>query len=323
MSQQSNYGATEVAVAAVAPAAATPGRARGLVLALALCAGGALFAVAGPGPSPRLRGTQLDTFWTTMGGVLSQVETDANGLEHVIATLENGERVPVCSSGTTDSYGNCVDEGCTSWFDGCNTCNVGTDGALGCTRMFCEKENLGEAKCLDATEPDIVGGPTGDAKQDACCGGGSACGWTYCETLDKCVQEWETPCPKAPAAEPGVVNYFDTVAKQANTDCTGGESVGVNCAGGTPLSTEDKFSGSGEDMGEAVPTSTATTVEAANAADKEAPSTKTPIINTAAGPSTQSESDCTGSGCIYTTGGAKSRGTTGAGKGPEGMGVSD
>ena len=67
----------------------------------------------------------------------------------------------------------------------------------------------------------------------------------------------------------------------------------------------------------------ATTVEAANAADKEEPSTKTPIINTAAGPSTQSESDCTGSGCIYTTGGAKSRGTTGAGKGPEGMGVSD
>ena len=100
-SQQSRYGAIEVAVAAEAPAAATPGRARGLVLALALCAGGALFAVAGPGPSPRLRGTQLDTFWTTMGGVLSQVETDANGLEHVIATLVNGERVPVCPSGIT------------------------------------------------------------------------------------------------------------------------------------------------------------------------------------------------------------------------------
>ena len=49
-----------------------------------------------------------------MGGVLSQVETDANGLEHVIATLENGERVPVCPSGITDSRGNCVDEGCAS-----------------------------------------------------------------------------------------------------------------------------------------------------------------------------------------------------------------
>ena len=26
--------------------------------------------------------------------------------------------------------------------------------------------------------------------------------------------------------DPGVVNYFPTVAKQANTDCGGGESVG-------------------------------------------------------------------------------------------------
>ena len=322
-SQQSKYGAVEVAEA---PAAATPKR-RGVVIALCLV-GGALFAVAGPAKSPRLRGAlQLDQYWTQMGGVLSQVETDpTTGLEHVIATLVNGERVPVCSSGITDSYGNCVDEGCASWYDGCNTCNVGTDGALGCTRMFCEKENLGEAKCMDATEPDIVGGPTGDPKQDACCGGGSACGWTYCESQGKCTQVWECDDPPAASStptDPGVVNYFPTVAKQANTDCTGGEGVGVNCKGGKTLSTEDNFSGSGEDMGEAVPTSTATTVEAANAADKEEPSTKTPIINTAAGPSTQSESDCTGSGCIYTTGGAKSRGTTGAGKGAEGMGVSD
>ena len=236
--------------------------------------------------------------------------------------MENGERVPVdCPSGITDSNGNCVDEGCASWFDGCNTCVVGTDG-LGCTLMACPE--LGEAKCMDATEPDIVGGPTGDAKQDACCGGGSACGWTYCESLDKCVQEWETPCPPASTAtEPGVVNYFDTVAKPANTDCNGGESVGVGCASGTTLSTENEYSGKGEDMGKGVKTSTATTVEEANAADK--PSTKTPIINTAAGPSTQSESDCTGSGCIITTGSAASRGTTGAGQGsvPAGMGVSD
>ena len=69
------------------------------------------------------------------------------------------------------------------------------------------------------------------------CGGGSACGWTYCEALDKSVQEWETPCPPASTAtEPGVVNYFDTVAKPANTDCNGGESVGVGCASGTTLS---------------------------------------------------------------------------------------
>ena len=44
----------------------------------------------------------------------------------------------------------------------------------------------------------------------------------------------------------------------------GGESVGVNCAGGTPLSTEDKISGEGETVGD-LPVSTATTVEGANA----------------------------------------------------------
>ena len=155
---------------------------------------------------------------------------------------------------------------------------------------------------MDATEPDIVGGPTGDAKQDACCGGGSACGWTYCESLDKCVQEWETPCPPASTAtEPGVVNYFDTVAKQANTDCTGGEGVGIGCASGTTLSTENEYSGEGESTGEAVKHSTtATTVEAANAADKE-PSTKSPIINTAGGVASQSGGRA--SDGIYTTGG--------------------
>ena len=156
-------------------------------------------------------------------------------------------------------------------------------------------------------------------------------GWTYCEPLDKCVQEWETPCPSvevgnattlpAPATTPGVVNYFPDaqVAAQANTDCTGGEGVGIGCASGTTLSTENEYSGKGESTGEAVKHSTtATTVEAANAADK--PSTKTPIINTAAGPSTQSESDCTGSGCIITTGGVAAP-RDGAGPTVDGMGI--
>ena len=148
----------------------------------------------------------------------------------VIATMENGERIPDCPSGNTDSYGNCVDEGCASWFDGCNTCNVDTNGVLACTRMACGK--VGDAKCMDT--PQIVGGP-GDDDHD-CCGGGSACGWGWCEAQGKCTQVWECePDPTievgnattlpAPATTPGVVNYFDTVAKQANTDCNGGESV--------------------------------------------------------------------------------------------------
>ena len=224
MSEQSQYGAIE----AVGTPAAAPSKRRGVVLALCLLAGGALFAVAGPAKAPRLRGSlQLNTFWTMMGGTLSQVETDAEGLEVVIATMVDGERVPVDS-------------------------------------------------------PPIVGGP-GDDDHD-CCGGGSACGWGWCEAQGKCTQVWECePDPTievgnattlpAPATTPGVVNYFPDaqVAAQANTDCTGGEGVSPGCAGGTPLSTEDQFSGSGEDMGEAVPTSTATTVEGANAPTKSRP----------------------------------------------------
>ena len=53
MSQLSKYGAVE---AIDAPAAATPKR-RGLIIALCLCTGGALFAVAGPAKSPRLSGS--------------------------------------------------------------------------------------------------------------------------------------------------------------------------------------------------------------------------------------------------------------------------
>ena len=273
MSEQSKYGAIETP--ATATAAATPKR-RGLIIALCLCTGGALFAVAGPGASPRLRGAQIR-----------------------LHGLVNGESVPVdCPSGITDSYDNCVDEGCSSWHDGCNTCNVGTDGALGCTRMFCEEPGAG--KCMD--KPQIVGGP-GDDDHD-CCGGGSACGWGWCEAQGKCTQVWECePDPTievgnattlpAPATTPGVVNYFDTVAKQANTDCNGGEGVGIGCASGTTLSTENEYSGSGETTGEAVKHSTtATTVEGANAADK--PSTKAPIINTAGGVASQSATNAGG-----------------------------
>ena len=53
MSQLSKYGAVE---AIDAPAAATPKRS-GLIIALCLCTGGALFAVAGPAKAPRLRGS--------------------------------------------------------------------------------------------------------------------------------------------------------------------------------------------------------------------------------------------------------------------------
>ena len=56
-----------------------------------------------------------------------------------------------CTSGIRDYYGNCVDEGCASWYDGCNTCDVreAADGTLDvCTEMYCETPE--EPRCLDA-----------------------------------------------------------------------------------------------------------------------------------------------------------------------------
>ena len=48
-----------------------------------------------------------------------------------------------------DSYGNCVDDNCRSWYDGCNTCMVSENGMLGCTRMFCQ--NPRKAFCRSYT----------------------------------------------------------------------------------------------------------------------------------------------------------------------------
>ena len=37
---------------------------------------------------------------------------------------------------------NSIPSNCASWYDGCNTCMVNTDGSLGgCTRMMCFTEN--------------------------------------------------------------------------------------------------------------------------------------------------------------------------------------
>ena len=40
-----------------------------------------------------------------------------------------------------------VDDGCVSWFDGCNNCIVMDNGGLACTGMYCE-EALDKPYCL-------------------------------------------------------------------------------------------------------------------------------------------------------------------------------
>ena len=51
--------------------------------------------------------------------------------------------------------------------------------------------------CPDSCERnhiDVVGGPDGSGEKN-CCGGGSACGWAWCEAEGKCTQVWDCPIP--------------------------------------------------------------------------------------------------------------------------------
>ena len=45
-----------------------------------------------------------------------------------------------------DYNGNCIDDNCKIWYDGCNTCRVSKNGLL-CTRMYCIQP--GKSECQD------------------------------------------------------------------------------------------------------------------------------------------------------------------------------
>jgi len=45
-----------------------------------------------------------------------------------------------------------IPEGCTSWYDGCNTCSVGEGELSACTMMYCTPEVMKEPKCLKYAE---------------------------------------------------------------------------------------------------------------------------------------------------------------------------
>ena len=47
-----------------------------------------------------------------------------------------------------DAYGNCITNGCQTWFDGCNSCQIGKNGIyIACSRMFCKIPQ--NAECRD------------------------------------------------------------------------------------------------------------------------------------------------------------------------------
>lgn len=53
----------------------------------------------------------------------------------------------ICST-FRDTWGNCIEEGCNQWFDGCNSCSVDDNTLISCTEEVCFRPDT-EARCLD------------------------------------------------------------------------------------------------------------------------------------------------------------------------------
>jgi len=54
-----------------------------------------------------------------------------------------------------DSWGNCVDEGCNSWNDGCNTCDVNDNILENCSENVCYTKPSQAGNCMDDVQPEI------------------------------------------------------------------------------------------------------------------------------------------------------------------------
>ena len=68
----------------------------------------------------------------------------ANTMGPMIADAP-GTCLPICNT-IRDNWGNCVDDGCEHWYDGCNQCNI-VNNILECTEKMCY--NAQGSHCMD------------------------------------------------------------------------------------------------------------------------------------------------------------------------------
>ena len=64
--------------------------------------------------------------------------------------------------------------------------------------LACARVAAGVMDALDikaVCEVPADGGPRKIYQLKNCCGGGSACGWAWCEAENKCTQVWDCPVP--------------------------------------------------------------------------------------------------------------------------------
>lgn len=110
------------------------------------------------------------------------------------------------NSSTRDFYGNCIENGCRKWYDGCNICLVSETGKLGCSRKFCR--NGETPKCLSnvnnmITSPQIDNSKKSLKKYEIC--------YRFCENNSNFINK-KNLCPT------------DTVCKQVDNNVIGFDS---------------------------------------------------------------------------------------------------
>ena len=91
----------------------------------------------------------------TCGGFMpyNMIGHCGNGLECVynmgpMVADAPGTCMPLCST-FRDPWGNCVEEDCNSWNDGCNTCDVNTNTLENCSENVCYMKPSQQGQCMD------------------------------------------------------------------------------------------------------------------------------------------------------------------------------
>lgn len=181
----------------------------------------AVFAILGAIVWVSYRSMVVPTDINLVGSEVStqKLVTDANGCYYqpVQCVSAPCEPIKVCPTNTT--VNNRIPLGCTSWFDGCNTCSVVNGVATGCTKMACKVDpnNPPKPYCRAYGEDAPVPVPTSVPEPVICAQDMYACpgGVMVRRTGPKCEFICPTPAPTSTAvpspsvapSKPGIATF--------------------------------------------------------------------------------------------------------------------
>lgn len=104
---------------------------------------------------------RVATLGETCGGYMMPEEAIGVCGENLECVNNNGPYVvdapgtclAICNN-IRDQWGNCVEQGCSNWYDGCNTCNI-DEGIITCSERLCYTVTPGSSECRDFEHPQI------------------------------------------------------------------------------------------------------------------------------------------------------------------------